>query len=175
MLPLARSTAQVKLAINLRMSQAAGTPGRPWQDGPTAPRIATPASTQMIPAIGLKKDIAAAFNLRHHACIKASTSVKVRSARKIGLATLVPLSKNVIPPATLVYCFAVGLYSAISTLCSSTHCADCVPYTIGCSKPILLTRRNALQVPTVPQPRVQKFGKLFDTSSECIAVGGHRG
>jgi hypothetical protein len=108
-LPLARSTAQVKLAINLRMSQAAGTPGRPWQDGPTAPRIATPASTQMIPAIGLKKDIAAAFNLRHHACIKASTSVKVRSARKIGLATLVPLSKNVIPPATLVYCFAVWI------------------------------------------------------------------
>jgi len=103
-LPLARSTAQVKLAINLRMSQAAGTPGRPWQDGPTAPRIATPASTQMIPAIGLKKDIAAAFNLRHHACIKASTSVKVRSARKIGLATLVPLSKNVIPPATLLRC-----------------------------------------------------------------------
>ncbi|KAL0049142.1 hypothetical protein WJX82_007589 [Trebouxia sp. C0006] len=60
----------------------------------------------MIPAIGLKKTIAAALNLRHHAFTKASTSVKV---------------------------------------------------------------------PTVPQPRVQKFGKLFDASSECIAVGGHRG
>lgn len=97
--PPARSTAQVKLAINLRMSQAAGTPGRPWQDGPL-PRIATPASSQMISAIGLKKDIAAALNLRHHAFTKASTSVKVRSARKIGLATLVPPGKTVIPLAT---------------------------------------------------------------------------
>ena len=79
------------------------------------------------------------------------------------------------PACDLAHCFAVTLPSAISTLRSSTHCVDRVHYTMGCSKPILLTRRNALQVPTVPQPRVQKFGKLFDASSECIAVGGHRG
>ena len=34
---------------------------------------------------------------------------------------------------------------------------------------------NALQAPLVPLPKVPKFGKLFDSTSDCIAVGGHRG
>lgn len=87
------------------MSQAGVAPGRPWQDGLTR-RSATPASTQKIPAIGLKKDIGAILHPWHHASGKPPTSVKA---------------------------------------------------------------------PIVPQPQIQKFGKLFDSAADCIAVGGHRG
>ena len=66
------------------MSQAGVAPGRPWQDGLTR-RSATPASTQKIPAIGLKKDIGAILHPWHHASGKPPTSVKVCLQPRSGL------------------------------------------------------------------------------------------
>lgn len=33
----------------------------------------------------------------------------------------------------------------------------------------------SIKAPTAPQPQIQKFGRLLDRASDCIAVGGHRG
>ena len=43
------------------------------------------------------------------------------------------------------------------------------------SRTSLCSGCNALQAPLVPLPKVPKFGKLFDSTSDCIAVGGRRG